>query len=703
MNGTFLLASVVFLPMLSSVIAYAIGRKNEGARDAFAISAVAVNFLLCIVLAMQFYGTEIRLPGYAGLALHFRVDGFRALYGSITGFLWLVTTLFSPEYFAHSQKRNRYWLFNLLTYGATMGVFFSADLRTTFLFFEIMSFTSYALVAHDESSPALRAAETFLAVAVIGGLSVLMGMMMLHARLGTLEFVALREISMGLTDKSQLYLPGALMLAGFGGKAGMYPLHIWLPKAHPVAPAPASALLSGILTKTGVFGVIVLSTTLFLHDYNWGAILLIPASITMLLGAVLGIFSNDLKRTLACSSVSQIGFILTGIAMQVLLGEENALAVRGTVLHMLNHSLFKLVLFVSAGIVYLNRHELALDKIRGFGRGKPLFLFAFLMAALGISGLPLWSGYVSKTLLNEGIYAGIYLYAGQSLELPLRWLDRLFKFTGFLTAAYMTKLFVALFIERGDSDSAAHGHEAAHGAGHGETHGDHAGGKGAYMSRPFAVALTVSAALIPVLGFSPALMEGLAARAQDFFHSSHVPYYGISYFSLYKMQGKIIGVLAGIAIYIVIVRGLMMRRKAGGVRLYTDWWPRRLDLEFLIYRPVLGFLVWLASRIAKAAVFLVDETLIYRPFLAFLARTAGRIANGAVLLADDLAAKFSRHISKQPHEPGKGLVQSFRAAGGKLHDFWVHSEKIGEFSTSLLFIGIGISIAVIYVFSRALQ
>ena len=133
----------------------------------------------------------------------------------------------------------------------------------------------------------------------------------------------------------------------------MFPLHIWLPKAHPVAPAPASALLSGILTKSGVFGILVIARNLFRADVAWGDAVLFLGVVTMVLGAVLAVFSVDLKRTLACSSMSQIGFILVGVAMQGLLSGENALAAWGTILHMLNHSLIKLVLFVAAGVVYM--------------------------------------------------------------------------------------------------------------------------------------------------------------------------------------------------------------------------------------------------------------------------------------------------------------------------------------------------------------
>ena len=123
----------------------------------------------------------------------------------------------------------------------------------------------------------------------------------------------------------------------------------------------------------------------------------------MFLGAFLALFSIDLKRTLACSSMSQIGFILVACGMQGLLGEHNALAVRGAILHMVNHSMFKLVLFMCAGAIYMNLHKLDLNDIRGFGRGKILLNIAFLAGYIGIIGMPMFSGYVSKTLIHESI------------------------------------------------------------------------------------------------------------------------------------------------------------------------------------------------------------------------------------------------------------------------------------------------------------
>ena len=131
-----------------------------------------------------------------------------------------------------------------MTLGETLGVFLSDDLSTAFVFFEILSFTSYCWVIHEETLGAMRAGQTYLAIAILGGMAMLMGLMLLKARIGSLQFDGLIHAAQSVS-KNDLYLPGALILAGFGAKAGMFPLHVWLPKAHPVAPAPASAAMGG--------------------------------------------------------------------------------------------------------------------------------------------------------------------------------------------------------------------------------------------------------------------------------------------------------------------------------------------------------------------------------------------------------------------------------------------------------------------------
>lgn len=604
---------LLLIPFAGAVASWLTGRKNKEKRNLLAelvVIAECAAFLALLVMFLSGHQEGFRqmylvLPGF-GMGMHLCLDGFRVLYCFVAAFMWMMTGLFSRQYFGHYRNRNRYYFFMLLTLGATIGVFLSADLYTTFIFFEIMSFTSYVWVAHDESKGALRAAETYLAVAVIGGLVMLMGLFLLYDMFGTLEIselgrrmVTLRAVNAvpGAAEDtgysvSRLYVAGGCLLFGFGAKAGAFPLHIWLPKAHPVAPAPASALLSGILTKAGIYGIIAVTASLFMYDEKWGSLLLFLGLVTMVTGAVLAVFSVDLKRTLACSSVSQIGFILTGIGMMVLLGTQNGMAARGSLLHMVNHSLFKLVLFMAAGVVYMNIHQLDLNAIRGFGRNKLFLKLVFLAGALGIGGIPFFSGYISKTLLHEAIVE----YGGFAL---IEWL---FLISGGLTVAYMTKLFVAVFVEKNTDERLQEKYD---------------GMAADYMSLRSKLALGGSGVLILLLGILPhQLMDRLAELGEGFLGSSGLSEQ-VAYLSFSNLKGALISVAVGLLVYAGFIRPVLMK-KEGEQRVYVNRWPVWLDLENLVYRPILcvvlpvvgGIVCRILDRLPDSVIVLLRKTLL---------------------------------------------------------------------------------------------
>lgn len=572
--------------MAAAILCYTVGRSHKTARDYLADICTGITFFLCLYLTIQTVtrhdSSEIlaEIPYICGMGLHFTVDGFRALYGTIAAFMWFMSTLFSKEYFAHYHNRNRYYLFLLLTLGATEGVFLSADFFTTFVFFEIMSFTSYVWVAHDERTESLRAAGTYLAVAVIGGLVMLMGIFLLYDVTGTLYFRDLSGVLLRSSNSStQIWTAGLCLLFGFGAKAGAFPLHIWLPKAHPVAPAPASALLSGILTKAGMYGILILTAYLFLGSALWGGLILVLGVCTMVIGALLALFSIDFKRTLACSSVSQIGFILVGVGMSGLLGEENALALRGSLLHMVNHSLIKLVLFMAAGVVFMNVHKLNLNEIRGFGRKKPLLNYIFLMGALGIGGIPLWNGYISKTLIHESIVEYIALIRsdmvpGLFAASFMKGVEWIFLISGGLTIAYMAKLYVCLFVERNTDPVIQKKYDDM---------------KISYMNKVSTSVLFISATLLPIMGLLPhIIMDGMASMGETFLQIATLPQ-KVSYFSLSNINGAMISLGIGAALYFVVVRLWLMKRSGSvaSAREYVNRLPRWMDLEELLYRPIL--------------------------------------------------------------------------------------------------------------------
>ena len=581
-----LLLFLILFPILASVWVFPLRRRDRRYRN-WLIQIVPAVELAAALLLLACPSVSLELPGMCGVGLSFRAGSLGSLLALVSAFLWAATGLNCPHYFASADGCNRFYLFWLMTLGALMGVFLAADLFTLFVFFEMMSFTSYVWVAQNETPEAVRAGQTYLAVAVIGGMALLAGLILLRTLLGTLTLAELPAAVSALPAerRSALYIAGGLALAGFGAKAGMFPLHIWLPKAHPVAPAPASALLSGILTKSGVFGVLILSRYLFWAEIPWNGVVLALGVVTMVLGAVLALFSIDLKRTLACSSMSQIGFILVGTAMQGFLTGENALAAWGTVLHMLNHSLIKLVLFVAAGVIYVGTHSLDLNDIRGWGRNRPVLKALFFIGAASIAGVPGFSGYVSKTLIHESIVEYIHLLEHAGMDTGLfPAVERMFLFAGGLTAAYMTKLFVAIFV----STRAAGQRPALQ----------------SYLSRGTLTALACGAAPLLLLGLMPNLtMEPLAQWAGTFLmadagHSVH-------YFSWVNLQGALISLGIGAAVYLLVVRLLLMEQRPEGMA-YLDRWPRKLDLENLVYRPALSALTFAGALCARVAASLGD-------------------------------------------------------------------------------------------------
>lgn len=568
MENLLLLATI--LPMLGALLVYLLKNHSDDLRANVSNVTVIAEFVLCAFLLMNaINGNELlfKMDYICGLGISLKLDGFRAMYASIAGLMWMMTTIFTKEYFAHYSHKVRYMAFVLITAGATVGVFLSADLYTTFIYFEIMSFASYAMVAHDQNKEALKAAETYIAVAIIGGMVMLMGLFLLHNMTGTLEISKLFEAVHGIEDKTMLFISGCLMLVGFGAKAGLYPLHIWLPKAHPVAPAPASALLSGILTKSGVYGMLVISMEIFREDTTWAFLILVLGVITMLLGAILAVFSTNLKRTLACSSMSQIGFISVGLAMCIFLGHHNALAARGTILHMVNHSLIKLLLFMVAGVIYMNIHKLDLNDIQGYGRNKPLLQVLFLVGALGISGIPMFNGYVSKTLIHESIVEFIHLGHYVTFFSVVEWL---FIIAGGLTFAYMTKLFICVFVEKNSDEKLQEKYD----------------NNKNYMNNVSGIVLIICAVILVVIGAIPNITaDFLADLSQDFLHAGHLEH-SVHYFSMVNLIGGGKSLLIGALVYVLVIRTVLMKKNT-----YVQLWPKWIDMENLIYRPLVQYTV----------------------------------------------------------------------------------------------------------------
>lgn len=643
-----ILALLIILPLLTAPAMYFIARRQ---RLAFPITAVicAAELVGAAYLFVRGGTATVSVLGVC-----FAADGFHALYALLTAFAFFVSALFSIEYFKHYKNHARYIFFYLLTLAATEGVFLSADLMTTFIFFEIVSFTSFVWVLHDESPEAVSAAKTYLAVAVLGGMVLLAGILFLSHHAGTLVISELSP-SAGVP-----FYVGVLLLFGFAAKAGMFPLHIWLPKAHPVAPAPASAILSGVLTKVGVYGIIVTTVHLFYGNVRWGAMLLILGVITLLLGAVLALLSVDLKRTLACSSMSQIGFILTGIASVAILGEDGALAAAGVVLYMLNHSMMKLILFSAAGVVHMNLHKLNLNEIRGWGRGKPLLAVLFAWGGLGLAGVPLTGGYIAKTLIHEAIVESAEI-------LPLAHISEwLFLLGGGCTLAYMIKLFVVLFIEKPTPESAAHSRAGAK--------------KQRSLSAVSATALVLAALPTAVTGI-PAVARHLAMRGMTFAGGSI--WHEVDFFSWECLSGSVITITIGLCLYSLFVRTVTRRRGK-----YVNILPVWADLERSVYVPVIHGVTYAGGAVLR----LFGENVVTSRLCRAGLRISEIICHAATDLVDAAVYVLRRTVFRQ------SPAHERRKRAHPLIDAIYRERAVDNFSYSLIVTAIGVCVILLFLF-----
>jgi hydrogenase-4 component B len=562
---------------------------------------------------------RIVFPGIGGLGISFMYTGFRGIWGLLTVFAWIVTFLYSIEFMKNDKKFVRYFCFNIATLLATLGIFFAGDLFTVFFFFEIMSFTSFMWVAHRQTDKAYYAAGTYLGIAIAGGLAILMGIFIVYSKLGTLSFGAFGKNSINVAafeyinnggDMTWLYAAAICMFVGFGAKAGAFPVHAWLPDSYTEAPTPATALLSSILSKTGVFGILLVTIEVMPAQSDWAMFVLVIGVITMVLGGIKGVMSGNLKTTLAYSSMSQIGFILVGVGMQGLLNEvlylaeqgdtvaeAYEMAVNGTLLHMVNHSLVKLVLFLAAGIVFMNVGSYELNKVKGFGRKKPFLWVVFILAGAGVAGIPMLNGYVSKTLIHESIveYQNIVSgYGASDLAVFMKAVEYLFLFSGGLTVAYITKLFVVLFIEKNDDEKVQAEFD----------------GKKEYASSVTKIAVALCALPIPFIGVLPNIVARKIAGYG--FVDSYINYMyefenaSVNYFSLKNLSGAVISIVVGAVVYVLVVRLWMLHKKEVG---YREIYPKWLDMEKYIYRAVfytaVPFALGIISRILDSVVDIV--------------------------------------------------------------------------------------------------
>lgn len=388
------------IPLLGAGLIFIITRKGTAE-----IGSI-ITFLILGVdtfVVFQIYNNlnrgrilELKISTGLPFPLHFRADALGIFLSLIATSLWLLASLYSIEYLKH--RKTLFNVFLLLSLYGMLGITLTGNLFSLLLFFEFFSVSSYVLVIHEGTPEARRAGFRYLFMSVVGSVCLLVATVVTYNIAGTINLSGLGIFA----QKTSPFLPWIfwLYIAGFGVKAGAFPVHVWLPEAHPIAPSPASALLSGIMIKAGAYGIIrtvygIFGTSL-ITNLTVNKSLLIIAVVTMMLGSIMALTQTELKRLLAYSSIAQIGYVILGVA---LLSEKG---LTGGILHIFNHALMKGTLFLCAGAIIFKSGLRNLEDLEGIGKRMPLTMFCFTLAALSMIGIPPFSGFISKWLLALG-------------------------------------------------------------------------------------------------------------------------------------------------------------------------------------------------------------------------------------------------------------------------------------------------------------
>ncbi|MBR4333289.1 MAG: proton-conducting membrane transporter [Clostridia bacterium] len=392
------------------------------------VFTVAAGSCLAILTALLPLEGEISLRWTDMLTLSLRVDGVSRVWLLLIAVIWPGVALYATEYLEHDPHPRRFCLFYTLTQGVLHGLAMSGNLVTFYMFYEAMTLLTVPLVLHNMDKEAVAASIKYLIYSVIGASAALIGIFFVGAVGGTGDFASGALTAEQLAGKEGLAMGVFMaMLVGFGVKAGMFPMHGWLPTAHPVAPAPASAVLSGVITKMGVLGVIrVLYSIAGVERLRgtWVQMSLLGlTTLTILMGSLLALKEKKLKKRLAYSSVSRVSYVLFGLFTMTEIGFV------GAVLHVIFHSLMKNTLFMSAGSIIHKTEKTYVYEIDGLGKRMPWTYAFFTVASLGLVGIPPTGGFISKWNLAQGALA---------TGLSISWIGpTVLLISAILTAAYL--------------------------------------------------------------------------------------------------------------------------------------------------------------------------------------------------------------------------------------------------------------------------
>jgi multicomponent Na+:H+ antiporter subunit D len=395
---------VVASSLVPGCFIFLLGEEQKTIRRTLNLAGAVLKVILVAIMLVgvsRHHRYEVRYALVEGIDFALHADAFSLLFVTLSAVLWLLTTVYAIGYLEGAPHRRRFFGFFSLCVSATTGIALAANLLTFLVFYEMLTLTTYPLVVHRGTGKSLRAGRLYLLYALSGGAVLLLAVVWLQSLVGPIEFSErgiFAQVDAGLYGRLRIIF--VLMIAGFGVKAAMVPLHGWLPEAM-VAPAPVSALLHAVaVVKAGAFGIVRVVYDVYGVEFcaalGVAVPLAIAASITILYGSVRAMYQDDLKRRLAYSTVSQVSYIVLGAAV------TGPLATTGGIAHLVHQGVMKITLFFAAGNLAETLGVKKIADMRGISRRMPWTMTAFTVAALGMIGMPPTAGFVSKWYLALG-------------------------------------------------------------------------------------------------------------------------------------------------------------------------------------------------------------------------------------------------------------------------------------------------------------
>ncbi|MBI3045023.1 MAG: hydrogenase 4 subunit B [Betaproteobacteria bacterium] len=480
LTGTLLMAACYGAGALSSLLALWSGRLALGTGHLAALAGAVAGLGVSLGVLLGDPGRTLTQPlpdlfPFARLSL--AVDGLSAYFLLVISVVAVAAAIYGPAYLrAHSPDagaaRQGAQVFALNAFlGCMVFVCSAGDALTFLLCWEGMTLASYVLVVTDDRDGKNARAGLLYLVMTHGGTALLLvGFLVLTERAGAFDFAALRAAAGGLDGATRTTL-FFLALAGFATKAGVVPLHVWLPRAHPAAPSHVSALMSGVMLKAAIYGMLRFGFDLLAPvagplPASWGWTVLVAGTISAVLGVLYALQQHDLKRLLAFHSVENIGIILIGVGLAMILwraegagGALATVALTAALLHTVNHAAFKGLLFLGAGSVLCRTHIRNIEELGGLARRMPWTAGLFLLGAIAISALPPLNGFVSEWLTFQALLGGASRFHGAA-GLGIVFSAAMLALTGGLAAACFAKAFGVTFLGRARTPQAERATEA---------------------------------------------------------------------------------------------------------------------------------------------------------------------------------------------------------------------------------------------------